>query len=328
MRRRDVLALLGGAAVPIPASWLYAPGQRPGARRVGVLSNSSPSARDDPRHRAFWQALNELGWFEGDNITIDYRWAGGNEVDLRALAAELAAVAHVMVTTDTPSTYAAKETTATIPIVMWTTFDPVEGRLVANLRRPGGNVTGLADFETLNHKQLELLKEMIPQLGRVAVLLNPAGRQAATHLREYEEAARALRLQLSVVTVRGPDDLGAAFAEIDRARSQAVLLSADAILFRERQLISELAITHKIPAITHRREIAEAGVLMSYGSSRTAVSRRQAAFVDRILRGAKPGDLPVEQPTEVELVVNLKTAKALGLTVPPALIARADEVIE
>jgi putative tryptophan/tyrosine transport system substrate-binding protein len=297
--------------------------------RIAFLSIRDSSESTEPSFGAFVQALRELGWVEGRNIAIEYHWGDGNADRLLALAVDLARrKPDVIFTTGTPATAAAKKATATVPIVMWTTLDPVRQGFIVSMARPGGNVTGLSDFTTLSRKQLELTKELLPGASRVAVLRNPAGLQAVYHTSEVEQAARALGLQLQIVDVRSPHELAGALAAATQNRPHVMVMLADPMFLSECARLAELALKHRLPSIYVRREFVAAGGLLAYGSSRIEVSRRQAAYVDKILKGAKPADLPIEQPTKFELVINLKTAKALGLTIPPSLLLRADQVIE
>ncbi len=305
-------------------------GQEAGrVHRIALLSIQDSSELTEPSFGAFVQALRDLGWMEGRNIAIEYHWGEGNADRLLSLAADLARrKPDLILTTGTPATAAAKNATATVPIVMWTTLDPVRHGFIVSMARPGGNVTGLADFTTLSRKQLELTKELLPGASRVVVLRNPAGPQAVHHTSEVEQAARALGLQLRIVDVRSPHELAGALAAATQNRPQVMAMLADPMFLRERARIAELALKHRLPSIYVRREFVDAGGLLAYGSSRIEVSRRQAAYVDKILKGAKPADLPVEQPTMFELSINLKTAKALGLTVPSSLLLRADQIID
>ena len=297
--------------------------------RIAHLSTQDSSFVTNPALRAFVQALRDLGWMEGRNIAIEYHWGEGNTDRLLALAADLARrKPDVIFTFGTQETAAAKNATATVPIVMWTTLDPVKQGFIVSMTRPGGNVTGLADFTTLSSKQLDLAKELRPGASRVAVLRNPAGPQAVYHTSEVEQAARALRLQLQIVDVRSPPELAGALAAAAQNRPQVMVMLADFLFLSERAQIAEFALKHRLPSIHWRREFVDAGGLLAYGSSRIEVSRRQAAYVDKILKGARPADLPVEQPTRFELSINLKTAKALGLTIPQSILLRADHVIE
>jgi putative tryptophan/tyrosine transport system substrate-binding protein len=298
------------------------------APRVAYLSASSAaSATVD----AFRQGLRELGYVEGRNIHIEYRWADGRFDRLPGLAADLVRLGvNVIVAVNTPAALAAKDATSTIPIVLVTSGDPVGSGLVASLARPGGNVTGLSLTATpaISGKQLELLKEAFPTVTLVAVLANPANPPTAGLLMEIELAARSLGLRLRVVQVREPKEFGGAFATMTKERVPALLVIADPLVNDNRDRIVAFAATNRLSAIYPYRTFVDAGGLMSYGADLSDLNRRAATYVDRILKGAKPADLPIEQPTKFEFVVNLKTAKALGLTIPPSLLLRADHVIQ
>jgi putative ABC transport system substrate-binding protein len=298
--------------------------------RVAYLSASS-AASATWGVEAFRQGLRELGYIEGRHILIEYRWADGRFDRLPALAAELARLkVDVIVASNTPAALAAKHVTSTIPIVTVTSGDPVGSGLVATLAHPGGNVTGLSLFPTLeiSGKQLELLKEAFPTVSHVAGLANPANPPTAGLLTETELAARALGLRLRVLHVREPKDFDDAFTMMKNERVPALLVIADPLVNDNRGRIVAFAATHRVPAIYPYRTFVDAGGVMSYGVDLSDLSRRAATYVDRILKGAKPADLPIEQPTKFELVVNLKTAKALGLTIPSSLLLRADHVIQ
>ena len=319
-----VLAML--AAPPLVAEAQPA-GKVP---RVAYL-NVSSAASATWAVEAFRQGLRELGYIEGQNILIEYRWADGRFERLPALAAELArSKVDVIVAQNTVAALAAKNATSTIPIILVTVGDPVGSGLVASLARPGGNVTGLSLFPTLaiSGKQLELLKEAFPTLSQVAVLANPANPPTADLLTETERAARSLGLRLRVVQVREPKEFGDAFATMKNERIPALLVIADPLVNDNRGRIVAFAATNRLPAIYPYRTFVDAGGLMSYGVDTSDLSRRAATYVDRILKGAKPAELPIEQPTKFELVVNLKTAKALGLTIAASLLLRADHVIQ
>jgi putative ABC transport system substrate-binding protein len=297
---------------------------------VAYLSASS-AASATGAVEAFRQGLRELGYIEGRNILIEYRWADGRFDRLPALAAELTRLpVDVIVASNTPAALAARKATSTIPIILVTAGDPVGSGLVASLARPGGNVTGLSLFPTLeiSGKQLELLKEAFPTVSHVAVLANPANPPTAGLLTETEFAARSLGLRLRVVEVREPKDFDGAFATMKNERVPALLVIADPLVNDNRGRIVVFAATSRLPAIYPYRTFVDAGGLMSYGVDLSDLSRRAATYVDRILKGAKPAELPIEQPTKFELVVNLRTAKALGLTIPPSLLLRADHVIQ
>lgn len=298
--------------------------------RIGYLTGGSTTsaARNVD---AFREGLRELGWVEGQNIVIEYRYAEGRFDRLPDLAAELVRLKpDVIAAGPTPPVVAAKNATATIPIVMMSAGDPVAVGLVANLARPGGNVTGVsfAFGMELYGKDLELLREAIPKLHRVAILWNPANPAQALAVNNVKTAARSLGVQVQPLEARGPEQFDGAFAAMAKERADAFLVVPDSMFNSNRARLAELAAKSRLPSMYGYREHVEAGGLMSYGPSIAAGSRRAAFFVDRVLKGAKPGDLPVEQPTKFELVINLKTARALGLTIPQSLLLRADEVIE
>jgi putative ABC transport system substrate-binding protein len=298
------------------------------ARRLGLLSSGTG---DTPAVAAFRQGLRELGWIEGQNIVIDYRFAEGRLDRLPDLAAELVGLkVDVIAAGPTPPALAAKKATGTIPIVMLGAAEPVELGLIASLARPGGNVTGLSWSVNLEiiAKGLELLKETVPRIRRVAILWNPANPAQALGVGELKVAARSLGLQLELVEARGSDEFDDAFAVIAQKRAEAILVAADALFVVHRARLAELEARDRLPSIHGLRQNVDAGGLMSYGPSTAAVWRRAAVFVDKILKGAEPADLPVEQPSKYELVINLKTAKVLGLTIPQSLRLRADQVIE
>lgn len=296
--------------------------------RIGYLGSGFPASGF---HEAFVAGLRDLGWVEGQNVVIDYRFAESRLERLPGLAVELLGQkADVIVAQPTPAAVAARNATRSIPIVMINVGDPVGLGLAASLARPAGNVTGVAfdvGLETFA-KGLELLKETVPGARRVAVLSNPANPAQRLALANLEAAAPSLGLQLSFIEARNPGEIERAFAQIARDRAQALFVAAEATFILHRARLAELALAHKLPAMFGVRENVDAGGLASYGPSLTHNSRRAATFVDKILRGAKPGELPVEQPTKFELVVNLKTAKALGLTIPQSVLLRADAVIE
>jgi putative tryptophan/tyrosine transport system substrate-binding protein len=328
VNRRSFITLLGGAAAwPQAARAQQQAGKVP---RIGFLGLTSPSDRPSLLD-AFRQGLRELGWVEGQNIVIDYRYAEGRVDRLPDLAAELVRLeVDLIVSEGTQGVTAARNATETIPIVMITVRDPVGTGLIASLARPGGNVTGMSGSAGLEivAKQLELLKETVPKIRRVAILSNPANAYHPLANREVTVAARSLGVQLQLLEARGPTEFDGAFAAMATERVEALLVVSDAIFNSHRTRLADLAARSRLPAAYGVRESVEAGGLMSYGTSFLDLYRRSAAYVDKILKGAKPADLPVEQPTKFELVINLKTAKALGLTVPDTLLARADEVIE
>ena len=297
------------------------------ARRIGLLMTTTPAAA---AHIivAFADGLRELGHVEGKNVLFEYRWAAGDRERFAEMAADLVRQhVDVLVASSQAAALAAQRATRTIPIVMVNASDPVEAGLVASLVRPGGNVTGLSQQLTreIRAKQLQLLKEMLPKMSRVGVLHSAA---TTVGLREYEAAGQTLEVRVQVVEIRNRNDLESAFAAMARERIDALLVPADPLLFTERQRLVELAREHRLAGMYSTREYAEAGGLMSYSARLSEQFRRAAVYVDKILRGASAGTLPVEAPSHYELVINLKTAKALGLTIPPSLLQRADQVIE
>jgi len=301
----------------------------PKVPRVGFLHPLSPT--DDPHlPEAFRQGLRELGYVEGQNIAIEYRFAEARPDRLPALAAELVRLkVDVIVTAAPAAPEAAKQATNTVPIVFAVVGDPVAVGLVASVARPGGNITGLSSIASeVVGKQLELLKEVAPKVSRVAVLQNPSNDSHLPTLRQAERAARALGVQLHILQARSPAEIDTAFAAMRTQRVGGVLVLRDALFNAQRTQIVALAAKSRLPAVYGLREHAEAGGLMAYGASTPPMYRRAATYVDKIQKGAKPADLPVEQPTRFELVVNLKTAKALGLTIPPSILIRADQVIQ
>jgi putative ABC transport system substrate-binding protein len=315
------------AALALLAAPLAAPAQQPGkTARIGFLFFVTSPSLDE----AFRQGLHELGYVEGQNIAIEYRSAEGKDERLPGLAAELVRLkVDVIVAASPPATEAAKGATSTIPIVFAVSGDPVAAGLVASLARPGGNITGLATISgDVLGKQLELLKGVAPKVSRVAVLQNPSNPGHALMLPQAEGAARALGVQLQVLKARTPSEIEAAFAAMSSQRAGGVLVLRDALFRAQRAQIVALAAKRRLPAVYGLREEAEAGGLMAYGASVPHMFRRAATYVDKILKGAKPADLPVEQPTKFELVINLKTAKALGLTIPSSLLGQADQVIQ
>jgi putative ABC transport system substrate-binding protein len=297
--------------------------------RIGVLGGTSPEV--SPVLRGFLQRLHELGYVEGRNVLIEGRYYGDKLDQLPALAAELVGLpVDVILAGAAPAPEAAKRATSAIPIVMAGNHpDPVGSGLVVSLARPGGNVTGTAlEISELRGKQLQLLKEALPRLGHVAVLADPANPLHARELGGVEGAARLLKVRVRVVEARAPNKFAEAFSVATRERAGALMIFGGSMLYSHRVQLAELAAQSRLPLMAGPREFAELGGLMSYGADVLTSFRRAADYVDRILKGAKPADLPVEQPTKFQLVINLKTAKALGLTIPPAVLARADEVLQ
>jgi putative ABC transport system substrate-binding protein len=296
--------------------------------QIGVLLETTPGR--DPYVGAFLEGMRALGYVEGQHLVLEYRGAEGQYERLPDLAAELVRLqVDVIVTYGTPPSVAAKHATTTIPIVMMSVGDPVGSGLVASLARPGGNVTGLATLSPdLGGKQLEFFKDVLPTISRVALLWNPANPANALNVREAEVAAQALGVQLHLVEAGGPEAFDRAFAAMTSAHAGALLVIGDRVFRQHGRRLAELAVMSHLPTMHITRAYVEAGGLMSYGPNSLDLSRRAAYYVDRILKGTKPADLPVEQPSKFELVINLKTAKALGITVPPSLLLLADEVIQ
>ena len=328
MNRRTFLCglTLGTLAAPLAAE-----AQAGKIARIGFLS---PGSASDPRMPlrlgAFRQGLRELGYVEGQNIAIESRWAEGKYDRLPGLAAELVRLkVDVIVTYAPPAIQAAKQASGTIPIVMAGIGDPVATGFVATLAHPGGNITGLSTMSPeLIGKQLEILREIVPKVSRVALLGNPANTGNPPQMRHAQDTARVLGVRLQPLEARGPSEIDSAFAAMTSAQAGAVIVLVDAMFSEHRTRIADLAAKRHLPVVYGNPDQVEAGGLMTYGSSSADRFRRAAVFVDKILKGAKPADLPVEQPTKFELVINMKTAKALGLNIPQTLLLRADQVIE
>jgi len=297
--------------------------------RIGRLSPLSPQT-DVPFMNAFRQALEELGWREGHTFTLVSRFAEGRAERLPELAASLVREGvDVILTGSTPGALAAKRATARTPIVMVTTGDPIAGRIVSSLAHPGGNVTGVTALGgALTAKRLEVLKEALPGLRRIAVLVNPRSEYTAPFVAEREQVSRDLRVSLRTVEAGAPAEIGTAFATVARERIEALMVLTDVMFITERRIVVDMAARHRVPALHFDRQFVDVGGLMFYGASLLHLYRRAAAYVDRVLKGARPADLPIEQPTTFELALNVKTARALGLTFPPALLLRADQVVE
>jgi putative ABC transport system substrate-binding protein len=325
--------LTRAALVGLGALVLSAPGvaaQPPAkAARIGVLDPGTASLRT-VRYEAFRQGLNDLGYVEGRNIVIEYRYAEGKPERLPALAAELVHLnVDLILTTGDPGVRAAKQASQTIPIVVALAGDLVGPGYVASLARPGGNITGQTTLVSeLSAKRLELLNTAFPKVSRVAILWNPTSSDNVAGFKATEVAARALRIQLVPLDVRRANDFASAFPAALRARTDALIALGDALLLTHRARIVDFATTNRLPAMYGNEDYMDAGGLMSYGPNVADMFRRAATYVDKILKGAKPGDLPVEQPNMLEFVINLKTAKALGLTIPPSILSRADRLIE
>jgi putative ABC transport system substrate-binding protein len=316
-------------ALSILASADCAVAQQPKIYRVGFLTPASPAAME-ARVGRFRQGLRELGYVDGQNINIEYRWAEGKVERLSDFAVELVHLnVDVVVTHGVLATQAAKRASAAIPIMCFACGDAVSVGLVASLARPGGNITGQTVLAPeVSGKRVELLKEVVPGLTRLAVLWNAENPVSQPEFKEVETAAHSIGLQLQSVSVTKPDDFAEAFNSMRADRAQALIVLSDAMFFGNQKRIADHAAANRLPTISYTGEFAKSGSLIGYGPDLLAMAGRAAAYVDKILKGAKPSDLPIEQPTKFELVINLKTAKALSVTVPPSLLARADEVIE
>jgi ABC-type uncharacterized transport system substrate-binding protein len=327
MRRRDVIKLIAGSTAAWPLS---AGAQQTTIRVIGFVSATSPDGYAQPQIAAFRQSRKESGFIEGQNIAIEFRWAEGRYDRLSSLIAEAVnRPVDVILASSLPAALAAKQVTTTIPIVFVMGADPVKLGVVASLNRPGGNVTGVMQlFGALGAKRLELIRELVPSLSVLAVLSNPNNPNASDHLDDVQTAARSIGQQIEVFRASSESEIDSAFAGIARRKDGALLVTDDPLFSLRRDQLVSLAARHAIPASYWVRDFAAASGLMSYGSSTSHNYHEAALYVARILRGTKPADLPVLQPTKFELVINVKTAKALGLTVPPTLIALADEVIE
>ena len=325
MEWREFIALLGGAAVAWPLA-VYA--QQSAKRTIGFMGSGTAGAQSEWT-AAFVQRLRELGWRDGDNVTIEYRWAGGRNERFAEIAAEFVRLkVDVIVTHNTPPVLAAKQATSVIPIVFATAGDPVGSGVVASLARPGGNITGLSsETPDTAGKKVGLLRELVPGLSRFAILADVGNPYAALDERKIGEAARSLGIEVAPFEIRQAGELDATF-EAMKGRVQALFVLAVPLLFANRIRINTLALAAQLPTMHGVREYVEAGGLMSYGPNWPAMWRRAADLVDKILHGAKPADIPVEQPNKFDLVINLTTAKALRLEVSSSLLARADEVIE
>ena len=327
MRRREFMSLLGSMA----AAWPFMARAQQTMPVIGFLGSSSPDLYADPV-RAFRQGLSETGYVEGRNVVIEFRWANGQNDRLPALAADLVRrqVSVIAAPGSTPAALAAKAATATIPIVFQVGIDPIAAGLVTSLARPDGNVTGVTNINTeLVSKRLELLRELVPKTTIVALLVNPTSPEITEAVsNELQSTARTLGLQLYILHASTERDFDTVFATLAQLRVGALVIAPDAFFISRNEQLGALTARHAVPAITQFREFAAAGGLMSYGGSFSEPTRQVGIYTGRILKGEKPANLPVQQPMKVELVVNLKTAKALGVTVPQSILNRADEVIE
>ena len=327
MRRREFIAGLGSAAAwPVAAR-----AQQRAIPVIGLLSGgATPSRAGQPEGLVlFLQGLKETGYVEGQNVAIEYRWAEGAYDRVSPMAAELIRRPVDVIVSNTPAVLAVKAATTTIPIVFTTSSDPVQIGLIASLSRPGGNVTGVTQLNVeVTPKRLELAHEIVPTATNIAVLVNPTNPNAQTLSKDAEAAARVLGLQLHVLLASVASDFDTMFATLIRLRAGALVITADPFLFGWSEMLAALALHHAVPAIFQDHAFVAAGGLMSYGGSLPYSYRLAGIYAGRILKGEKPAELPVQQATKIELIINLKTAKALGLTVPPSLLARADEVIE
>jgi putative ABC transport system substrate-binding protein len=325
MKRREFIGLVGGAAAWPVVARAQQSGKLP---TIGFLGPTTPLV-EGQRLAAFVQRLRELGWMEGRTVAIEVRWAEGRGERFAEIAAEFVRLkVDVIVTYGTPPVLATKQSTTVIPIVFTSAADPVGTGLVASLARPGGNVTGLSNQQPdTAAKRLELLREVVPALGRLAILANVGNPAAVLDMRDVQAAARTLSVEVATFEIRRAEDIAPAF-EAFTSSVHALYVVGDPLVNTNRIRINSLALGARLPTMHGYREYVEAGGLMSYGPSTLDQYRRAADYVDKILRGTKPGDIPVEQPTKFELVINLTTAKALGLTVPPTMLALADEVVE
>ena len=328
MKRREFITLVGGAAATWP---LPVDAQQPAMAVIGFLGSASPDLYAKAL-QAFRQGLSDIGYVEGRNVAIEYRWAGGQNDRLPALAADLVRrqVSVIAVLVGTPAALAAKAATSTIPVVFQVGTDPVAAGLDASLARPGGNITGVTNLNTeLGPKRLELLRELIPTANTIALLVNPTSPFITENIsRELQSAARTLGLQLHILNASTERDFDKVFETLLQLRADALVIAPDAMFISRSEQLGALTLRHAVPAITQFREFTVAGGLMSYGGSFTEAARQVGVYTARILKGEKPGDLPVQQIAKVEMIINMKTAKALGLNVPNTLIGRADELIE
>jgi putative ABC transport system substrate-binding protein len=326
MNRRDIIAALAALGAALPLARAQQAAKNP---RIGLLSPFTRSATA-LWHQAFRQGLHDLGWIEGKNISFEYQYSEGRDDRLPDLAADLVRLkVDIIVATGSADALAAKSATTVIPIVVATVGDPVAIGLVMSLARPGGNITGLTNLSgEMAGKRLELLKEIVPKLSRVAVLWNPLHPTSKLSWKEVQLPARQLGVQLHSLEVRSSNDFDKAFDAATKARAGALAITPGPVFVTNLKRIADLAAKSRLPSIFHVMEFADSGGLLAYGPDRSDLFRRAATYVDKILKGARPGDLPIEQPTKFELVINLKTAKALGVAIPRSVLIRADRVIE
>jgi ABC-type uncharacterized transport system substrate-binding protein len=325
MRRRDFIK----ATVVWAVAWPFAARAQRGGRKY-VIGRLSAGSANDSSVEVFTQTLRELGWVEGENVVFERRYAENRLERLPEMAADLVRLkVDVIAATGTLAPLAAKRATSTIPIVMINAGDPLGTGLVASLARPGGNITGMSLMAPeLGGKRLELLKELVPQLAGVAVLWNAANPYSARVFKQVQAASSTLGIEVQSLELRSPDDFDGAFETVGRQHPDALMTIEDPLTFNNRNRIADFAFGQRLPSLSGLSEFAAAGGLISYGANQADLYRRACDYIDKILKGANPADLPVQQPTKFELVINLKTAKTLGMTIPPSLIARADEVIE
>jgi len=325
--RRTFIGVVAGRLLAVPVAAEAQPAGR--VYRIGFLGNST-AALEANLVGPFREGLRDLGYVEGRNVLIEYRWAEGKYDRFPALIGELLALkVAVIVTAGTPATLAVKKATTSVPLVMLAVGDPVGTGIVPSLSHPGGNITGLTAISTeMDAKRLELLREVVPSVSYIALLWNAASPLQVLAEKQVQAAAQVLRMRVLSLGVKTEEEIKSALAVMDRERPDALLVLADRLLLHHRALIMDFATRHRLPGVHAYRELVEAGGLMSFGPSYADMHKRAAYFVDRILKGAKPGDLPVERPLTFELVINLKTARALGLTIPQSLLQRADQVIE
>jgi putative tryptophan/tyrosine transport system substrate-binding protein len=328
MNRRDVFTLLGGGIVTWPSVARAQQSRR--TPRIAILWHAANAEEEGPYLEAVRQGLRDLGYVEGRTVILDNRFPNETPERFRSMAAELVSLKpDVLLAAGASASIASKNATTTVPVVFMVVPDPLGSKLVDSLARPGGNVTGLTNFAVqLSAKRLEYLKETFPSLSRVALLVNPNVQITRRYIEESEAAAPKLGLAIQLVEARSLDDLPKAFDAMVKAGAQAVAVNAEGLFFQGRTLVAQLALTRRLRTCVYSRETLEAGALMSYGPDQRAIFRRAAVYVDKILKGAKPAELPVEQPTRFEFLINQQTARALGVTIPPVLLLRVDEVIE